>query len=70
MNTDRELAIIEAYTGVKILFGKRRKAYFDYLEEVYGKNRPLYAYELEDEDVLTFLADKIVADFEKLCEKK
>lgn len=62
--TDREKAIVMAYTGVCMLKEDKFQIFHKYVEELFG--RPVFTHEIG------FLADKIKekskADFIKLCE--
>ena len=61
--TDREKAIVSAYTGIAMLKGDKLKVYYDYLEEIMG--RPVQTVEIP------LLFDEIQKrsydDFIKLC---
>lgn len=63
--TDREKAIVEAYTGVCMLTGEKTNEFYKYLAELFG--RPVYTHEIG------FLSDEIRArakgDFIELCRK-
>ena len=63
--TDREKAIVMAYTGVAMLKGEKFNIFHQYIEEKLG--RPVYTHELP------YLEDNIMAaahdDFMKLCEE-
>ena len=63
--TDREKAIVMAYTGVAMLKGEKLNIFYKYIEEKLG--RPVYTHELP------YLEDNIMAashdDFMKLCEE-
>ena len=62
--TDREKAIVEAFTGTVMLIGDKRYEFNKYVAELMG--RPVYTHELP------MLADKIkqkaMKDFAELCE--
>lgn len=62
--TDREKAIITAYTGINMLEGERFNEFYKYLEELYG--RPVYTHEIPFLDV----KEKSEDDFFKLCREK
>ena len=61
--TDRERAIIMAYTGICMLAGSKLDIFYKYLEELF--NGPVYTHEIP------YLADEIKKrsfdDFLKLC---
>ena len=61
--TDREKAIVMAYTGVCMLEGNKVNIFYEYIEEL--MDRPVYTHEI------AFLADEIKErakyDFIKLC---
>lgn len=63
--TDREKAIIMAYTGVCMLTGDKFNIFHEYVEEIMG--RPVYTHEIG------FLTDEIKGkakdDFIKLCKE-
>jgi hypothetical protein len=59
--TDREKAIVMAYTGVTMLKGEKLKVFYEYLQELY--NRPVYTHELGYLDT----RKKSLDDFIKLC---
>lgn len=61
--TDREKAIVMAYTGVVMLTGNKLKIFYDYLRELIG--RPVYTHELVYMQRVISAAAK--DDFEKLC---
>lgn len=60
--TDREKAIVMAYTGIAMLVGDKINEYYKYLAELYG--RPVYTHELVNLDI----ASKAKSDFIKLCQ--
>lgn len=59
--TDREKAIVTAYTGINMLEGERFNVFYKYLEELYG--RPVYTHEIPFLD----MKEKSEDDFLKLC---
>ena len=61
--TNREKAIVMAYTGVVMLSGDRLNEYYKYLFELYG--RPVYTHELLYLDI----KEKAKPDFLKLCKE-
>lgn len=64
--TDREKAIVMAYTGTCMLIGDKLSIFYRYIEDIMG--RPVYTHEL------AFLGSEIVKrskdDFVKLCADK
>ena len=60
--TDREKAIVMAYTGIAMLVGDKIDEFYKYLAELYG--RPVYTHELVNLDI----ASKAKSDFIKLCQ--
>ena len=60
--TDREKAIVMAYTGIAMLVGDKIDEFYKYLAELYG--RSVYTHELVNLDI----ASKAKADFIKLCQ--
>lgn len=61
--TDREKAIVTAYTGINMLEGERFNEFYKYLEELYG--RPVYTHEIP----FLGLQEKSKDDFIKLCKE-
>lgn len=59
--TDREKAIIMAYTGYCMLAGDKLKVFYEYVGELLG--RPVYTHEFADPDI----REKASDDFYKLC---
>lgn len=59
--TDREKAIVTAYTGVNMLEGEKFNEFYKYLEELYG--RPVYTHEIPFLDI----QEKSKEDFIALC---
>lgn len=63
--TDREKAIVEAYTGVCMLTGEKRSVFNKYVNEVMG--RPIYTHEFAYDNIQKELKEKSRDDFIKLC---
>lgn len=63
--TDRERAIITAYTGVCMLAGRSLLVFYEYIEEIMG--RPIWTYELAKKSVEEEIKAKSKADFIALC---
>ena len=61
--TDREKAIVMAYTGIAMLKGEKINEYYKYLAELYG--RPVYTHEIVTLDI----AERAKSDFIRLCEE-
>lgn len=63
--TVRECAIIEAYTGICMLTGDKRKYFYEYVEEVLGI--PIYTHQLANGDVQKKIRMAAYDDFIELC---
>ena len=63
--TDREKAIIMAFTGVAMLTGKKFSIFHKYIEDLLG--RPVQTIELAFDNVAQEIKDKSKADFLNLC---
>lgn len=59
--TDREKAIVMAYTGIVMLTGDKIDEFYKYLAELYG--RPVYTHEI----VILDIQEKAKPDFVELC---
>lgn len=59
--TDREKAIVTAYTGINMLEGEKIDELYKYLGELYG--RPIYTHEILFLDI----QEKAKKDFIALC---
>lgn len=59
--TDREKAIVMAYTGIAMLTGEKIDEFYKYLAELYG--RPVYTHEIVTLDI----QEKSKTDFVELC---
>lgn len=64
--TDRERAIVMAYTGYTMLTGTKYKIFHEYIEEIMG--RPVYTHEMAYKNVSDEIREKAKSDFIKLCE--
>lgn len=62
--TDREKAIVMAYTGICMLQGDKLNEFYKYLADLYG--RPVYTHEIVDLDI----AEKSKADFVRICHEE
>ena len=63
--TDREKAIVMAYTGVCMLSGDKFKIFHEYVENIMG--RPVYTHEMAIKAVGDEIKEKAKADFIALC---
>lgn len=63
--TDREKAIVMAYTGVTMLTGDKFNVFHKYIEELLG--HPVMTHELADQDVQDEITRKSKEDFIALC---
>ena len=63
--TDREKAIVEAYTGFVMLTGDKIGIFYKYVEEKLG--RPIWTHELASEEVQEAIKNAAKGDFIKLC---
>lgn len=65
--TNKEKAIIMAYTGICMLAGDKLGIFYNYLENLLG--RPIYTHELANTSLWETIKEKSKADFLSLCEK-
>lgn len=63
--TDKEKAIIMAYTGVAMLTGEKFSIFHKYIEDLMG--RPVFTHELADKEIWDELKEKSREDFINLC---
>jgi hypothetical protein len=63
--TDREKAIVMAYTGVCMLSGDKFKIFHEYVENIMG--RPVYTHEMAIKAVDDEIKEKAKTDFITLC---
>jgi len=63
--TDREKAIVMAYTGICMLSGDKFKIFHKYVENIMG--RPVYTHEMAIKAVDDEIKEKSKADFIALC---
>jgi len=63
--TLKERVIVEAYTGYCMTIGEEREELYKYIANAMG--RPIFSYELADEEILSELHDKVKTDFIRLC---
>jgi len=66
--TDREKAIVMAYTGKCMLTEDKFHIFHEYIEEIMG--RPVFTHELADKDVSAEIKEKAEDDFITLCEEE
>jgi hypothetical protein len=66
--TDREKAIVMAYTGKCMLTEDKFHIFHEYIEEIMG--RPIFTHELADKDIQDKIKEKSKDDFIKLCGKE
>ena len=63
--TDKEKAIVMAYTGVCMLSGDKFQIFHKYVEDIMG--RPVYTHEMAIKAVDDEIKEKAKADFIALC---
>ena len=63
--TDKERAIVTAYTGITMLTGDKLSIFYEYIESILG--RPVWTHELADKEVWNEIKEKSKADFLRLC---
>ena len=63
--TDREKAVVMAYTGVCMLSGEKFNIFHQYIEKKLG--RPVYTHELAFEKVLDKIKQSVSEDFMAIC---
>ena len=63
--TDKERAIVMAYTGVTMLTGDKFSIFHKYIEDILG--RPIWTHELADLSVWKEIEEKLKKDFLDLC---
>ena len=63
--TDRERAIIMAYTGVCMLKGDKLSVFYNYLKEILGY--PVWTHELANQTLWDKIKEKSESDFFTLC---
>lgn len=66
--TDRERAIVMAYTGIAMLTGEKFSIFHEYVEEIMG--RPVWTHEMGIDLVAEEIKEKAKPDFLELCEGK
>lgn len=63
--TDREKAIVMAYTGTVMLKGDKLAIYYQYIAEKMG--RPVYSHELRSKEMQHAIEEASKPDFVELC---
>lgn len=63
--TDRERAIIMAYTGICMFKGDKLEIFYNYIEEILGY--PVWTHELADRELWDKIKNKSKSDFIALC---
>ena len=63
--TDREKAIVTAYTGITMLEGEKFSIFHKYIEDICG--RPIWTHELADGGVWREIKEKSTDDFLRVC---
>lgn len=63
--TDKEKAVVMAYTGVTMLSGEKFSIFHKYIEDI--MERPVFTHELASELVWEQIKEKSRADFLRLC---
>lgn len=63
--TDKEKAIVMAYTGICMLAGDKLQIFHKYVEDIMG--RPIWTHEMGDEAIANEIKEKAKADFIALC---
>ena len=66
--TDREKAIVMAYTGYCMLAGDKLSVFYEYVESIMG--RPVYTHEMGTKVVDNLIKEKARPDFIALCAEK
>ena len=63
--TNKERAIISAYTGIAMLAGDKFSIFHKYIEDILG--RPVWTHELADPAIWKEIKEKSKKDFLNLC---
>lgn len=63
--TDKEKAIVMAYTGVSVLTGEKFSVFHKYIEDLLG--RPVWTHEFADKSVWNEIKEKSKDDFIEIC---
>lgn len=65
--TDKEKAIVMAYTGITMLAGEKFSIFHKYIEDIL--HRPVYTHELANPKVWEEIKEKSKNDFIQLCKE-
>ena len=63
--TDKEKAIVMAYTGICMLTGEKFRVFHKYIEDIMG--RPVFTHELAIKSISDEIKEKSRDDFMRLC---
>lgn len=63
--TDKEKAVVMAYTGVVMLTGDKFSIFHKYVEDIMG--RPVFTHEMGDRKIDRKIKEKALPDFLKIC---
>ena len=63
--TDKEKAVVMAYTGTTFLAGDKFGIFHKYIEDIMG--RPVFTHELGDPKIASKIKEKALPDFLKIC---
>lgn len=66
--TDKERAVVMAFTGVAMLTGDKFSIFHKYIEDIL--NRPVWTHELADPEVWKEIKEKSRKDFLNLCSEE
>lgn len=65
--TDKEKAIVMAYTGIAMLTGDKFSVFHEYIENLLG--RPVWTHEMASEELWKEIKEKSKPDFLELCKE-
>lgn len=63
--TDKEKAVVMAFTGVTMLTGDKFSIFHKYVEDIMG--RPVFTHEMGDREIARKIKEKALPDFLKIC---
>ena len=63
--TDKEKAVVMAYTGTVMLTGDKFRIFHKYVEDIMG--RPVFTHEMGDSKIARKIKEKALPDFLKIC---
>lgn len=66
--TDKEKAIVMAYTGIAMLIGDKFDIFHRYIQEKLG--RPIWTHELASKEIWTQIKEATKEDFKRLCKEE